>query len=94
MADRRRAANDCAGEGESVYSQKESDLPADLGVMGGIGVSIHLEIGVKKAIEWISHKRQENPKVSLSILVEEACRKFDLSPLQADFLYRHFVQTQ
>ena len=63
-------------------------------VMGGIGVSIHLEIGVKKAIEWISHRRQENPKVSLSILVEEACRKFDLSPLQADFLYRHFVQTQ
>ena len=62
--------------------------------MRGIGVSIHLEIGVKKAIEWISHKRQENPKVSLSILVEEACRKFDLSPLQADFLYRHFVQTQ
>jgi hypothetical protein len=63
-------------------------------VMGGIEVSIHLEIGVKRAIEWISHKRQENPKVSLSILVEEACRKFDLSPLQADFLYRHFVQTQ
>jgi len=63
-------------------------------VMGGIGVSIHLEIGVKKAIEWISHKRQENPKVSLSILVEEACRKFNLSPLQADFLYRHFVQIQ
>ena len=63
-------------------------------VMGRIGVSIHLEIGVKKAIEWISHKRQENPKVSLSILVEEACRKFNLSPLQADFLYRHFVQIQ
>lgn len=63
-------------------------------VMRGIGVSIQLEIGVKKAIEWISHKRQETPKVSLSALVEEACRKFDLSPLQADFLYRHFVQTQ
>ena len=63
-------------------------------VMGGIGVSIHLEIGVRRAIEWISHKRQENPKESLSILVEEACRKFDLSPLQADFLYRHFVKTQ
>jgi len=63
-------------------------------VMGGIGVSIHLEIGVRKAIEWISHKRQENPKVSLSILVEDACRMFDLSPLQADFLYRHFVQIQ
>jgi hypothetical protein len=63
-------------------------------VMGGIGVSIHLEIGVRKAIEWISHKRQEDPKLSLSLLVEEACRKFNLSPLQADFLYRHFIQTQ
>ena len=77
-----------------VYSQKESGASAELGRDGEVGVSIHLEIGVRKAIEWISHKRQENPKVSLSILVEEACRKFDLSPLQADFLYRHFVQTQ
>ena len=57
-------------------------------------MSIHLEIGVKKAIEWISHKRRENPKASLGVLVEEACHKFDLSPLQADFLYRHFLQTQ
>jgi hypothetical protein len=57
-------------------------------------MNIHLEIGVRRAIEWISHKRQENPKESLSLLVEEACRQFDLSPLQADFLYRHFVKTQ
>ena len=63
--------------------------------MGGRGgVSIHLEIGVKKAVEWIIQKRQENSKVGLSILIEEACRKFDLSPLQADFLYRHFTQSQ
>lgn len=76
------------------YTLSRSGASADLGHDGGIGMSIHLEIGVRRAIEWISHKRQENPKESLSILVEEACRKFDLSPLQADFLYRHFVQTQ
>lgn len=80
---------------ENRYTPKRNPIAwRPLVVMGGIGVSIHLEIGVKKAIEWISHKRQENPKVSLSILVEEACRKFNLSPLQADFLYRHFVQIQ
>ncbi len=55
-------------------------------------MSIQLEVGVKKAIEWIGQRRRENPKTSLTILVEEACRKFDLSPLQADFLYRHFAQ--
>jgi hypothetical protein len=58
------------------------------------GVGISLEIGVKRAIEWIGQKRQDDPKGSLTTLVEEACRKFDLSPLQADFLYRHFTQTQ
>ena len=81
------------GSGNRYTLRRNPMRRRTLVVMGGIGVSIHLEIGVRKAIEWISHKRQENPKVSLSILVEEACRKFDLSPLQADFLYRHFVQT-
>ena len=82
------------GSGNRYTLRRNPVRRRTLVVMGGIGVSIHLEIGVRKAIEWISHKRQENPKVSLSILVEDACRMFDLSPLQADFLYRHFVQTQ
>lgn len=53
---------------------------------------ISLEIGVKKAIEWISRQREVDPKATMPTLVEEACRKFDLSPIQADFLYRHFAQ--
>ena len=52
-------------------------------------VAIPLEIGVKKAIEWISQRRKDDPAVPVPSLIEEACRKFDLSPLQADFLYRH-----
>jgi hypothetical protein len=55
-------------------------------------VPISLEIGVKKAIEWISRQREVDPKATMPTLVEEACRKFDLSPIQADFLYRHFAQ--
>lgn len=57
-------------------------------------MSISLEIGVKKAVEWIGQRRKENPNAGLTALVEEACRKFDLSPIQADFLYRHFTQTE
>jgi len=57
-------------------------------------VSISLEVGVKKAIQWISERRKESPSTSLALLVEEACRKFDLSPVQADFLYRHFTKTE
>lgn len=54
-------------------------------------MAIPLEIGVKKAIEWIGQRRNDDPTASVPSLVEEACRKFDLSPLQADFLYRHFA---
>lgn len=53
---------------------------------------IQLEVGLKKALEWISQSRQDNPTVNLSSLIDEACRKFDLTPIQADFLYRHFTQ--
>jgi hypothetical protein len=53
---------------------------------------IQLEVGLKKAIEWISQRRQDDPATSIATLIDEACRKFDLSPIQADFLYRHFTQ--
>jgi hypothetical protein len=55
-------------------------------------VKIHLEIGLKKALEWISEKRRDNPSVQLATLIEEASERFDLNPIQADFLYRHFTQ--
>jgi hypothetical protein len=55
-------------------------------------VDVHLEIGLKKAIEWISHRRQDDPTVGLAMLLDEACRRFDLTPTQAEFLLRHFSQ--
>ena len=53
---------------------------------------LRLEVGLKKAIEWISQSRQDNPSASLVALIEAACRQFDLSPIEADFLYRHFTE--
>jgi CRISPR/Cas system CMR-associated protein Cmr5 small subunit len=44
---------------------------------------------LRKAIQWISEERLENPDVPLQSLVEKACIKFDLSPMDAMFLERH-----
>ena len=55
-------------------------------------MDIQLEIGLKKAIEWISQRRRDDPSAGLATLVDEACRRFDLNPIQADFLYRHLTQ--
>jgi hypothetical protein len=58
----------------------------------GTRVDIQLEIGLKKAIEWISQRRRDDPSAGVAALVDEACRRFDLNPIQADFLYRHLTQ--
>jgi hypothetical protein len=55
-------------------------------------VDVHLEIGLKKAIEWIAHRRRDEPTACLAALLDEACRRFDLTPIQAEFLLRHFSQ--
>jgi hypothetical protein len=44
---------------------------------------------LRKAIQWISEERLDNPRVPLQNLVEKACIKFDLSPMDAMFLERH-----
>ncbi len=51
-----------------------------------------LEVGLKKAIDWILEHRQNEPHASLATLIDQASRKFDLSPVQADFLYRHLAK--
>lgn len=53
---------------------------------------VKLEVGLKKAVDWIAEQRRNDPCVSLSSLIDQASRKFDLSPLQADVLYRHLAR--
>jgi hypothetical protein len=43
---------------------------------------------LRKAVKWISERREEEPCPPLSKLVEEACLRFNLSPSDAEFLFR------
>ncbi len=43
---------------------------------------------LQKAVRWVSQRRQEEPGVPLGKLIDEASLRFDLSPLQTEFLLR------
>jgi hypothetical protein len=47
------------------------------------------EAPIKQAIKWIDDQLHDNPKADRVKLVDEASRRFDLSPMDADFLFRH-----
>ena len=48
---------------------------------------------MRKAIKWISEMRQEEPQTDPNTWVEQACLKFNLSPLDAEYLSR-FIRDQ
>ena len=48
---------------------------------------------IRRAAKWIIEERQYNPNQSLGKLIEEAGNKFDLSPLETEFLER-FVRDE
>jgi hypothetical protein len=43
---------------------------------------------IRKATRWITEERTANPRKTITELIEEACSKFDLSPLDAEFVER------
>jgi len=47
---------------------------------------------LRKAVKWISEERKYNPEAKLSKLIEEACLKFDLSPMDAEYLLNFLSQ--
>jgi len=47
---------------------------------------------VRKAIKYISDETLADPDTPLSLLVQKACMKFDLTPKDADFLDRFYKQ--
>lgn len=49
------------------------------------------EAPVKQAVKWIDEQLNDDPHANRATLVDEASRRFDLSPLDADFLYRHLT---
>jgi hypothetical protein len=47
---------------------------------------------IRRAVKWISEERVSNPQKKLSELIDEACLKFDLSPMDEEFLARTLIE--
>lgn len=47
------------------------------------------EAPIKQATKWINDQLHDNPSADIVNLIDEASRRFNLTPLDADFLYRH-----
>jgi len=47
---------------------------------------------IKKAVKWIDEQLIDNPRADRLKLVDQASRRFDLSPLDEEFLLRHLAQ--
>ena len=47
---------------------------------------------LRRAVKWVSEERKYNPEKEQKVLIEEACVKFDLSPLDADFLLSKLLE--
>jgi hypothetical protein len=43
---------------------------------------------LRRATRWITEERSAYPQKTAAELIEEACLKFDLSPLDAEFVQR------
>ena len=48
---------------------------------------------IRRAVKWIIEVRKHEPNRTIDQLLEEASRKFDLSPLETEFLQR-FVKDE
>ena len=47
---------------------------------------------IKRAVKWIDDQLLDNPRADRLQLVDQASRRFDLSPLDEKFLLRHLAQ--
>ena len=50
------------------------------------------EAPIKAAVKWLDEQLRDNPTADRVKLVDEAGRRFDLTPLDTDFLFRHLAE--
>jgi hypothetical protein len=50
------------------------------------------EPAIKQAVRWLDEQLRDNPAADRLELVDAASRRFDLSPMDADFLLRHLAE--
>ena len=49
---------------------------------------------LRRAVKWVSEERKYNSEKEVKAIVQEACMKFDLSPMDEDFLLRHLLEKE
>ena len=49
---------------------------------------------LRKAVKWVSDERKFNQEKEFKELIEEASLKFNLSPMDADFLLRTLLEQE
>lgn len=49
---------------------------------------------LRKAIKWIAEERLSTPEKNLAALINDASKRFDLSPGDSDFLCRFVMEEQ
>jgi hypothetical protein len=47
---------------------------------------------LRRALRWLGERRREAPDAPRHRLIDEAARRFDLSPLESDFLLRNWQE--
>ena len=50
------------------------------------------EAPIKQAVKWLDEQLHDNPKADRTKLIDEAGRRFDLTPLDSEFLVRQLSQ--
>ena len=50
------------------------------------------EAPITQAVKWIDDQLLDRPRADRLKLVDEASQRFDLTPLDAEFLYRHLAE--
>jgi hypothetical protein len=50
------------------------------------------EAAIKQAVKWIDEQLRDNPRTDRTKLIDEAGRRFDLTPLDSEFLVRQLSQ--
>ena len=50
------------------------------------------EAPIKQAVKWIDEQLHDDPKADRTKLIDEAGRRFDLTPLDSEFLVHQLSQ--
>lgn len=49
---------------------------------------------IKNAIKWISEMKEQNPEKSMMMITDEANIKFDLNPVESEFIIKFFKEQE